>query len=179
MVLNDKWIKKNSWMFEPFDERMVNPASIDLRWSGRVRRETVPDLVMKGEDIDSWRKEPGMWDEVEVYEKFYLAPQQLYLLDTLETVQIPPWVCGIIMLKSSIGRYGLEHLHAGFFDPGFGYENPSTATLEIFNASNHHIGIKKEQPIIQMVFLKMENEPEYDYRKTGRYNGQISPQEAK
>lgn len=176
MVLNDKWIKEHSWMFNPYDESMVNPASIDLRWSGRVRNSLGS---WRDPSVKTWEKSNELWSEVRELDTYAIFPFDLVLLDTLETVQIPPDICGIIMLKSSIGRFGLEHLHAGFFDPGFGYQNPSTATLEIFNSSPRNIAIRKGQPIIQMVFMTINEAPEKDYRQTGKYNGQLVPQEAK
>lgn len=175
MILNDKWIKDNSWMFEPYDESRVNPASIDLCWSGRYKTATG---WYGDENIVTWEKNDKLWSKVFEQDILTLCPNELYLLDTLETVQIPPDVCGILMLKSSMGRFGLEHLHAGFFDPGFGYENPSTGTLEIYNASPRCISIRRGQPIVQMVFMRMADVPERDYRTTGRYNGQKVPTEA-
>ena len=176
MVLNDVWIKANSWMFNPYDETKVNPASIDLCWSGRYKT-TVG--YWKDESVKTWEKSDGLWTPMYEQDLLTICPGELYLLDTLETLQIPPDVCGMLMLKSSMGRYGLEHLHAGYFDPGFGYENPSTGTLEIHNVSPRCITIRKGQPIVQMMFLQMNAVPERDYRHTGRYNGQKSPQEAK
>ena len=95
----------------------------------------------------------------------------LYLLDTVETVSMPNWACGLLSLKSSIGRMGLEHLHAGWFDPGF----HGTATLEIKNMAPWTISLKRGQPIVQLALLSMSQEPRLSYRDTGRYNGQVGP----
>lgn len=178
MVLNDRWIKENSWMINPFDEKLVNPSSLDLRWSGRVRRMN-PELSNRA--IETWNKD-GLKDlflPFTEHDILYIHPGEFVLVDTLETIQIPINVCGLLMLKSSSGRFGLEHHHAGFFDPGFGLGNPSTGTLELTNTSSWVIAIRKNQPIVQMVFMKMEDAPEVDYRVTGKYNGQVTPQEAK
>lgn len=177
-VLNDRWIKDNAWMFDPYDEKMVNPSSIDLRWSGRVRRM---NLNLSNRTREVWNKQdlPDLFLPYTSHEILYIHPGEFVLVDTLETIQMPIDVCGLLMLKSSSGRFGLEHHHAGFFDPGFGLGNPSTGTLELTNTSAWVIAIRKGQPIVQMVFMRMENPPEADYRTTGKYNGQVTPQEAK
>lgn len=179
MILNDRWIKENSWMFDPYDENMVNPASIDLRWSGRYR---FPRYLSKYLDnyiskIKTYDKDDlsQFWSDVGEKELLELYPGDFVLLDTLETLQIPTDVCGLLMLKSSTGRFGIKHHHAGFFDPGFGLGNPSTATLEITNTSPFVLEIKKGQPLVQMVFIRMEEVPNRDYRVTGHFNGQKSP----
>lgn len=180
MILNDRWIKENSWMFDPYDENMVNPASIDLRWSGRYRlplfnSQNKPvnyDWVIRTyvkEDLNKF------WQPYAETDYLLIFPRQFVLIDTLETLEMPVDICGLLMLKSSTGRFGLEHHHAGFFDPGFGLGNPSTATLEITNTSPFALEIKKGQPLVQMVFMRMEEVPNRDYRVTGHFNGQKSP----
>lgn len=183
MILNDKWIKANSWIFDPYDETMVNPASIDLRWSGRYRFPSYDvkfDGLYKYRTLKTYEKDDLkiFWTDYREAEKLEIHPHDFVLLDTLETLQIPTNVCGLLMLKSSTGRFGIEHHHAGFFDPGFGLGNPSTATLEITNTSPFILEIKRGQPLVQMVFF-MAEEPEKDYRFTGRYNGQRVPEGAR
>lgn len=143
---------------EPYDPGCVNPASIDLRWSGRVR-------VAK----------PSGWGGVDTYDFKVLYPNTLYLLDTLEYIKIPPDCIGWLALKSSSGRRGLEHLHAGLFDPGF----HGTATLEIEVRAPWDVEIEKRQKIIQLALARLEGLPTKTYEQTGRYHGQKEPTEAK
>lgn len=174
-TLNDGWINRNDWIADPFDKEYVNPASLDLRFSGRFRRpqKLSPDYV-----VETWDKKNldmlfHAYDETDI---LWIYPGEFLLVDTIEKVQIPIDISGMVLLKSTIARFGLEHLHAGFFDPGFGYENPSTATLELLNVSPWILAIRKGQPIVQIAFTKMFEQPEKDYRFTGRYNGQTIPQ---
>lgn len=178
MILSDKLIRLYKRIFFPFEEKQVNPASYDLRWSGRVRRPN-PDKFNRV--IKTWDKEElkNLWLPVEEYNELYIHPGEFVLLDTYEAIEIPIDLCGLLMLKSSSGRFGLEHLHAGFFDPGFGLDNPSTGTLEVTNKAPWIICIKKHQSIVQLVLMKMLETPEKDYRVTGRYNGQIIPEGAR
>ncbi len=138
----------------PFNDGRVNPASIDLCWSGRYRKA----------NIESWSDDHFVSELV-------MLPGVLYLLDTLETVSIPASLAGMLALKSSLGRQGLEHLHAGWFDPGF----HGTATLEVKNMAPWQLTIQRGQPIVQMALLRMSQEPQRDYTQTGRYAGQQGP----
>ena len=144
----------------PFDPALTNPASLDLRCSGR------------------WRKAvntPERWTAVQDSDEIVINQGELYLLDTIETVTMPPDFGGMLMLKSSMGRMGLEHLHAGWFDPSFS----GTATLEITNLHPYPVTLKRGQPIVQLVLIKMAQLPRRGYDVTGRYNGQAEPQVAR
>lgn len=177
MILNDRWIKDNSWIVDPFNEAQVNPNSYDLTWSGRV---AFPNKSCKGYPmvVDTRDRSRQIWEDIQELEEVVIYPNHICLLDTTERLQIPVNVCGMLMLKSSLGRFGFEHLHAGYFDSGFGLDNPSTATLEIMNTFPLPLKIHKGQPIVQMVFMEAQV-PERDYRVTGRYQGQCSPQSPK
>lgn len=187
MVLNDVSIKKycEAGMVTPYEPKMVNPASLDLRWSGNFK---LPDDLwhMCAADIsdlahrmdsgeDDWQEVKGkFWGELRNDETLVLLPQSFVLVDTMEFVTMPQNLCGNLMLKSSRGREGLEHLHAGFFDPGFS----GTATLELVNVAPWPVAIKKGQPLVQLVFMECYP-PAVGYDQTGRYNGQAEPQPSK
>jgi dCTP deaminase len=73
------------------------------------------------------------------------------------------------VLKSSRAREGLQHLFAGWCDPGW---NGSRLTLELKNVRQlHWIGIYPGLKIGQMKFMKMDSTPLASYAETGRYNG--------
>ena len=172
MLKNDKWIKRIlSALVYPFYEAHVNPSTYDFTWSGRYRY-----MHQGGEYIETWDKEQvmGMWTEVQEADTLVLEPFKLYLLDTEEVMEIPINVTGLLLLKSSIARAGIEHLHAGLFDPGYGLGNPSTGTLEVINVTPYNLVIKKGQRLVQMAFFPTAT-PDKDYRFTGRYNGSVNP----
>jgi dCTP deaminase len=73
------------------------------------------------------------------------------------------------VLKSSRAREGLEHLLAGYCDPGW---HGSRLTLELHNSRRfHNIPLWPGMKIGQMVFHVIAGTPERTYRETGRYNG--------
>lgn len=172
MVKNDSWIlrylKKNVM---PWWENHVNPTSYDLTWSGRYREMRKPQSF-ENPRINSWDRGSvqRMWSEVYSADELTLSPNKLYLLDTEEHLIIPDNIMGLIFLKSSIGRAGIEHLHAGLFDPGFN----GTGTLEVVNITPWHIAIQKGQRIVQMTFLSAQK-PLKSYREIGRYNNYREP----
>jgi deoxycytidine triphosphate deaminase len=162
MILNDKQLTAwaQSGGVQNFALHTINPASIDLRWSGRFRK-AIPTS--------------DRWTDVETTDYLTIAQGELYLLDTIEFVTMPDDCGGMLMLKSSVGRMGLEHLHAGWFDPSFS----GTATLEIMATHPCPATITAGQRIVQLVLMRMAEIPAVSYALTGRYNGQNTPQVAR
>jgi len=148
---------------DPFNLEHINSASIDLCWSGRFRIAVDDELVP-----DGWSKETHA-------ERLVLQRGDLYLLDTLEYIRMPLDCAGMLALKSSLGRKGLEHLHAGFFDPNF----EGTATLEVENRHPRLLAIERGQRIVQLALIRTEVVPSVNYAQTGRYQGQRGPTKAR
>jgi dCTP deaminase len=188
MVLNDVSIKKycEAGMVEPYEPKMVNPASLDLRFSGRYRLPRTEwgnmgemEMLSLAMELDRypemWEKiKHELWGETFEVEHLVLVPGQVVLADTLEVVNIPVNLRGVLWLKSSRGRELLEHMHAGYVDPGF----YGSLTLEMVNAAPWPMLLKKGQPILQLELAECHI-PEKSYRATGRYNEQGEPQPSK
>jgi deoxycytidine triphosphate deaminase len=97
-----------------------------------------------------------------------LQPGQFILCCTMETVAIPNDACAALFSKSSTGRIGLEHLHAGWIDPGF----VGQLTLEFKNVAPWPILLQPGKRYMQMVVYDLTAPAERDYSMTGRYQGQ-------
>jgi dCTP deaminase len=124
---------------------------------------------------EMWEKmKHELWGETFEVEHLVLVPGQVVLADTLEVVNIPVNLRGVLWLKSSRGRELLEHMHAGYVDPGF----CGSLTLEMVNAAPWPMLLKKGQPILQLELAECYP-PANSYKVTGRYNGQDKPQQAK
>lgn len=154
----------------PFDGECINPASIDVRlgasyrlpaWS-QLAYETYADMPMRF-DMPQWGDEQHM--DANGYE---LQPGQFILCSTLETVWIPANACAELFSKSSTGRIGLEHLHAGWIDPGF----RGQLTLEFKNVAPWPILLQPGKRYMQMVVHDLIAPAARDYSQTGRYQGQ-------
>lgn len=161
MILSDLEIRAlcEQGMVTPFDPALVNPASLDVRLGDRLLIESAegPDLV-----------EYPLHRHTEEA-PYLLVPSQFVLAETIETFHLPDSIAAQFMLKSSRARSGLEHLMAGYCDPGW---HGSRLTLELKNVRQlHSIPIWPGLKIGQMVFHRMTQAPERSYAITGRYNG--------
>ena len=149
-----------SGMVAPFDPALVNPASLDVRLGDTLLIESVSSP-------EAWCPYPlHHHSEAEPY---LLVPGQFVLAETVETFHLPSTVASQFMLKSSRAREGLEHLMAGYCDPGW---SGSVLTLELHNSRQlHPVALWPGMKIGQMVFHRMDATPLRSYRETGRYNG--------
>ena len=161
MILADYQIAAlcQSGMVTPFDPALINPASLDVRLGGTLLIESAqgPEMV------------PYPLHHHSEAEPYWLQPGQFVLAETMEMFHLPPTVAAQFMLKSSRAREGLEHLMAGYCDPGW---SGSVLTLELHNSRQlHPVLLWPGMKIGQMVFHLMSETPLRDYRETGRYNG--------
>lgn len=159
MILCDRQIKKlclEEKMLTPFEEELLNPASIDIRVGNHIQLLT---------------KEGFQEFELTEYNQenpYRLFPGDRVLVSSLETFNMPKDVCGEFKLKSSRGREFYQHLLAGFIDPEF---HNSTLTMEVINQSYIKLPIYPGFRIGQIIFYQLSEIPETSYREKGRYNG--------
>jgi dCTP deaminase len=152
-------------LVEPFDVELVNPASIDVRLGDTLLIESAegPELV---------RYPLGDHSQQNPY---LMVPGQFVLAHTVETFNLPNSIAAQFMLKSSRAREGLEHLMAGYADPGF----CGVMTLELHNSRQlHPVALWPGMKIGQMVFHQMAATPQRSYAVTGRYNNHTTVQES-
>ena len=178
MVWNDKrildWAQAGG--VTPFDATCVNPASLDLRLGDLIRephpvwldmtREEMRESIELSE-IDDFPK----WGEAKRFDKFWLFPGEFVLCHSLELVRIPDNCMSLLFSKSSTGRTGLEHLHAGLGDSSFNGQ----WVFELHNVAPWPIKLEAGKRYMQMTILQMADAPLLGYDKTGRYNGQSGP----
>lgn len=110
----------NNIVIDPFDEKLLNPNSYNLR---------LHDELLVYEEIVLDMKRPNRFRRYTIPpEGFILHPNKLYLGRTMERTETHNYV-PMLEGRSSIGRLGLfVHVTAGFGDIGFcGYW-----TLEMF-----------------------------------------------
>jgi dCTP deaminase len=177
MVLSDRTIKEEiaagRLVFDPYDESLVQPSSVDMRVDRYFRvfhnaRHPYIDVKKPMEDLTELVT-------VEGDEPFILHPGEFVLGQTLERVSLPDDLVGRLEGKSSLGRLGLLiHSTAGFCDAGF----EGNLTLELSNVANLPITIYHGMPIGQISFMRMDGPVEHPYgaREAGsKYQGQAEP----
>lgn len=155
----------------------VNAASIDLHLGDTLLVEKFNDFF--GEVDLSKKESPSMTGvKTRADGLWWLDPGQFALADTREVFYLPDSLACEFKLKSSLARAGLNHVLAGWADPGF---REATLTLELINALQAHaLGLKPGMKIGQMVFWRGETvPPQQSYANRGRYNGQRGATESK
>ncbi|MCS6962097.1 MAG: dCTP deaminase [Deltaproteobacteria bacterium] len=153
MIKPDKWIIKfgQDGGISPFISEQVNPASYDVRVGNHFICPTrTPDEV--------------------VSDHFTLYPGEVTLATTIETVCMPRNVCGLILLKSSLGRLWLNHSLSGWIDPGF----RGQLTLEFQNIGPVPRTLRAGSRVAQIVFFELTEPPcfSYDERSDTHYKNQ-------
>jgi dCTP deaminase len=180
-VLSDVSIREliagGSVKIEPWDDTMVQPASVDLRLgpSFRVFHN------FRVESIDLAEPPTNLTEHVviEPDEPFVIHPGEFVLGRTEEYVELPDDIVARIEGKSSLGRLGLiVHATAGFVDPGF----KGTLTLEITNLTRVPIKLWSGKPIAQLSFMRLDRAAERPYGHPdlgSHYHGQVEATESR
>jgi dCTP deaminase len=162
---------------DPWDESLVQPASVDLRLGDSFRvfhNHRTPA-------IDLREPPAGLTEEVLVGqdESFVIHPGEFCLGRTLEWVELPDDIVARIEGKSSIGRLGLiVHATAGFCDPGW----KGTLTLELNNLTRGPIKLYPGVLIAQLSFMGLDRAAERPYGSPelgSHYQGQRAATESR
>jgi dCTP deaminase len=177
LVLSDRSIRAEidagRISIDPYDERMIQPSSIDVRVDSRFRvfhnsRYPYIDVRQPMDDLTELVEKEGD-------EPFILHPGEFVLGQTLERVTLPGDLVARLEGKSSLGRLGLLiHSTAGFVDAGFS----GNLTLELSNVANLPITIYHGMPIGQISFMRMDAPVEHPYgsgETASKYQGQAEP----
>ncbi len=177
MILSDRDIKRaidaGDIVIEPFDERNLQPASVDLHLDRFFKvydrfKSTIIDPKKPLEDI--------MEDvAVEPDGQFVLHPGGFALGLVAETTGVCDRYVGRLEGKSSIGRLGLIiHTTAGFLDPG----NSLKLTLELHNTAELPVILYPGMPIGQIAFEDLSSNAEHPYGSGSlgsKYSGDTKP----
>ncbi len=156
---------------DPWDEALVQPASVDLRLGDSFRvfhnhRASAIDLRDPPQHLTEEVKVTGD-------EPFVIHPGEFALGRTMEWVELPDDIVARIEGKSSLGRLGLiVHATAGFCDPGW----KGTLTLELANLTRVPILLYHGLAIAQLSFMALDVPAErpYGHEELGsHYQGQV------
>jgi dCTP deaminase len=162
---------------EPWDETMVQPASVDLRLGTSFR--VFHNHRISAIDLADPPKNLTELVEIGDADSFVIHPGEFVLGSTQEQVELPNDIVARIEGKSSLGRLGLiVHATAGFVDPGF----KGTLTLEITNLTRVPIILWPGKPIAQLSFMALDQAAERPYGHPdlgSHYHGQVDATESR
>jgi dCTP deaminase len=174
VICSDRTIRKliaeERLGIDPYDDSLVQPASIDVRLGGQFR-------VMRNRQathIDPFVATADLMDVTDIgtEDTFVLHPGEFALGHTVETFRLPDDLVGVVNGKSSLGRLGLlVHATAGFVDPCFA----GTLVLELSNVATLPIVLRPGMKVAQMVFQLLDGPAERPYGHpdlNSKYQGQ-------
>lgn len=176
MILSDKDIKKaiknKDIYISDFDEKYLQPASVDLH----LDKHFLIFDSSRNYVIDPKKPMDEMMKEVDIDEEtpFVLHPGEFALGLIYEETGVSNRYVGRLEGKSSVGRMGLLiHVTAGFLDPG----NSLKMTLELHNTANLPILLYYKMPIAQMAFEELSSECEkpYNMKPNSKYIKDMKP----
>jgi deoxycytidine triphosphate deaminase len=161
----------------PFSDSAARGIPRDREGLGQYVRCANPECGYGGplhtfiKPVDFSQKEPLAMNErqCDLPEGFTLHPGEVCLAHSEQVFNLPYNMTAEYRLKSSMGRVFLEHLHAGWCDPGW---HGSVLTLEFKNVSQYHsLVLRAGMKCGQVCFYRHTEVPEdKSYAVRGRYN---------
>jgi len=150
-------IRRGNIVIDPYDERMVGPASVDLHLSNAFRVFVhLPTELHLDKDIDFKAATKGI--QVPDGESLIMQPGQTLLGITRERVTLGPGISGWLEGRSRYARVGLlVHISASFMQPGISNHQ----VLEISNFGPIPLRVIPNTPICQFIFQRCENGEKY------------------
>ena len=177
MVLSDRDIRKaiqdGRIYIDPYEDALVQPASIDLRLGSKflIFKRTQQPFIDVRQSVDHFTEKI----EIDPVIPFMLHPGEFALGVTLEEIHLPADIVGRLDGKSSLGRLGLVvHSTAGFVDPGW----KGRLTLELSNLANLPISLYLGMKVSQLSFMELTSPAENPYGSKAlgsKYQGQDGP----
>jgi dCTP deaminase len=169
MILSDfdlmNYLNSKRLKIEPFSRDIVRENGIDFRLADEIayHKDMAADFVM-----DPYNKEhiDGAYEIKKGQTELILHGHQQVLLSTLEHVELPDDIVGIVELRSTWARHGLS-MPPTIIDAGF----RGTVTLEVVNNAPYSIKLRPNQRFAHIVFIKATSKVESSYA-TGSYSGQ-------
>lgn len=157
-------MKKGNIKIEPFNEKLVGPASVDLHLSRSFRVFVhLPTELSLTNDMDFKAATKGIL--VPEGETLTVQPGQTLLGITSEKITLGNGLSGWLEGRSRFARVGLlVHISASFMQPGISNHQ----VLEISNFGPIPLKLFPNTPMCQFIFQRCESPGQY----TGVFAGQ-------
>lgn len=157
-----KLVKSGKLVINPFDEKLVHPASYDLCLGGKILASPLgPDEL--GATIELNEKKSSYW----------IQTGQMVGVISAEWMELPLDLCGgDFGIRSEYARRGIVAFGGVQLDPGW----RGRLTLNLQNVGPEPVKITLNDPIFTVVFYRLEEPAEEGY--SGNYQDQDDfPQE--
>ena len=158
MILPDWMLRERlaaDLIVTPLAPGAIQPSSIDLRLGPKL-------LIATADGFDPYDLSDG---PLRIYQRHFI------LGATLEHVEIPPDLVGVLVGKSSRAREGIQVEAAGYVDPGW----RGNLTLEIVHLSPQPVFLMPGMLIAQLRIEQLAAPCRVPYGQVGRYQDSIGP----
>lgn len=169
MVLSDfdlmNMIKSGRLKIEPFSDDIVRENGIDFKLDNEIahHKNLGPDFIM---DPSDEKMISDAYDVQKDQKTLVIGPHEQVLVSTVEHVELPDDVAGLVELRSTWARHGLG-MPPTIIDAGF----HGTVTLEVFNNAPYSIALKPNTRFAHIIFIKTSSRVQNSYA-SGSYSGQ-------
>ena len=168
MILSDwdirVYLEKNLLVINPLYEDTVRENGVDLRLGYRFCRFKGGDELIDTITMNISKVLECV--DVEKTQGFIVKQHEHVLATTLEWVELPHDLVGLVNLRSSFARAGL-YIPPTAIDAGF----KGNVTIELIGGM-HPVKIYPEQRFLHIVFLRTSSPVYRPYH--GKYQGQVS-----
>jgi dCTP deaminase len=168
MILSDfdlmNLIRSKRLSIEPFSPDIVRENGIDFRLDSEIGRhiDKGPDFIM---DPHSEESIHGAYSLKKCDDVMVVNGKEQVLLTTIETIELPDDIVGMVELRSTWARHGLS-MPPTIIDAGF----KGTVTLEVINNAPYKIALRPHVRFAHVIFVKTSSRVEKSY--SGKYMGQ-------
>ena len=165
MILSDRDIRGlislGELVVEPLGSDTVRENGLDLRLGrGYCRLRATGRVLDPGEPFDAREfYDCGEADSIVV------GPGERVLLHTLEYIRLPPYLAGLVNLRSTWARTGI-YIPATVVDAGF----EGQLTIELIGSS-FPVRLRPGDRFLHLVLVRLSSPAQNPYK--GRYQGQV------
>ncbi|MGC9209853.1 MAG: dCTP deaminase [Acidilobus sp.] len=164
MILSDRdirtLVRAGELLVEPYDDEVVRENGLDLRLGRTYCAFKKTNVV-----LDPRRPgDPGEFYECGEGESFVIEPHRHYLLHTMEYIKLPPYLAGLVNLRSTWARTGI-YIPSTVVDAGF----EGQLTIEVIG-SEFPVRLYAGERFLHLVLVKLETPSQRPY--SGEYRGQ-------
>lgn len=166
MFLASSEIEKIKENITALNDYNIQGASVDLSLGDRakIRRRDIEELDLFSINLE---KELDIYEEIDLAKGFWLEPQDYLYASSIEKIEIPKNMCGIILPRSTFARIGLILPISSYANPGYKGNLP----IIIFNASKAKVRIPPYIRIMQLIFCEIKGEARaYNEQRDSKYH---------
>jgi len=148
-------VKDGILKIEPFDPKLIQPASYDLRLGPKILASPLSSEKL-GIVIQLTEKDPS----------YQIQSGQMVGVLSLEKLKVPLEICGRFGIRSTFARRGINAFGGLQLDPGF----RGRLTMNLLNVGPEPVAITLHEPLFTVEFQRLEEPADVEY--SGPYQDQ-------